>query len=375
MASKLKAAVIGCGGMGGNHVLGYLTTGRFEVVAISDTNPDAMDEMDARFKGDENYRPERFTDPNQMLDLQKFDVISICAWHREHASWTIAAATRRPRIILTEKPMAESTGRAAEMQTVCERNGVKLTVAHQRRFLPSYELARTMIADGSIGRIDLMHSSAGHGLPNWSSHHADMFRFLLDDECDWVMGAVARSTDRMERGTRIEDAASAVFQFRAGTQCVLTSDLTGEIYQGARIYGSDGMIDLLPERLKLLGAGTGGKWETHAPDGRFFETDAENFEYVEAVTAQADEIADWADGAVAEHRGESTNGYRALEMIMAVYESARLHSRVSLPLKTSVNPLDLMVESGHLPIHYPGTYDIRSFKLRGENTLYGRDGG
>ena len=165
MASKLKAAVIGCGGMGGNHVLGYLTTGRFEVVAISDTNPDAMDEMDARFKGDENYRPERFTDPNQMLDLQKFDVISICAWHREHASWTIAAATRRPRIILTEKPMAESTGRAAEMQTVCERNGVKLTVAHQRRFLPSYELARTMIADGSIGRIDLMHSSAGHGLP------------------------------------------------------------------------------------------------------------------------------------------------------------------------------------------------------------------
>ena len=179
----------------------------------------------------------------------------------------------------------------------------------------------------------------------------------------------------MERGTRIEDAASAVFQFRAGTQCVLTSDLTGEIYQGARIYGSDGMIDLLPERLKLLGAGTGGKWETHAPDGRFFETDAENFEYVEAVTAQADEIADWADGAVAEHRGESTNGYRALEMIMAVYESARLHSRVSLPLKTSVNPLDLMVESGHLPIHYPGTYDIRSFKLRGENTLYGRDGG
>ncbi len=202
-----------------------------------------------------------------------------------------------------------------------------------------------------------------------------MFRFLLDDECDWVMGAIARTTDRMERGTRIEDGASAVFQFNRGARCVLTSDLTDEMYQGASIYGSEGMIDLLPERLEVLGAGTGGKWETHAPDGRLFKLDSEKFEYVEGATVQADEIADWAEGAVAVHRGEATNGYKALEMIMAVYESARLHERVSLPLKTRVNPLDLMVESGHLPVLYPGAYDIRGFKLRGEDTMYSHDGG
>jgi hypothetical protein len=26
-----------------------------------------------------------------------------------------------------------------------------------------------------------------------------------------------------------------------------------------------------------------------------------------------------------------------------------------------------MVESGHLPVRYPGRYDIRAFLLRGEN--------
>ncbi len=62
--------------------------------------------------------------------------------------------------------MVENTGRAAEMRTVCDRNGVKLAVAHQRRFLPSYVLAREMIAGGSIGKVELMYSSAGHGLPN-----------------------------------------------------------------------------------------------------------------------------------------------------------------------------------------------------------------
>ena len=150
--------------------------------------------------------------------------------------------------------MAEDLGRAEEMRTVCERNGVKLAIAHQRRFLPSYVLARQMIADGVIGDVELMYSSAGWGLPNWSSHHADMYRFLLQDECAWVMGAVTRTTDRMERGTRIEDGAMAVFQFKRGTRCVLLSDVTGEIYQGASIYGSEGIIDLTSGARKGVGA-------------------------------------------------------------------------------------------------------------------------
>ena len=149
--------------MGVRHTLGYLNTGRFEVAAISDMNSDAMDEMDARFGADQNYRPDRFTDPNRMLDSQKFDVVSICTWHREHAVWTIAAATRKPQIVITEKPMAENLGRAHEMRTVCERNGVKLAVAHQRRFVPSYTLARQMIADGVIGSVEFVYSSRGLG--------------------------------------------------------------------------------------------------------------------------------------------------------------------------------------------------------------------
>ena len=53
-------------------------------------------------------------------------------------------------------------------------------------------------------------------------------------------------------------------------------------------------------------------------------------------------------------------------MIHAVYESARCHEKVILPLQTRLNPLDLMVESGHLAPQRPGRYDIRAFLLRGE---------
>jgi hypothetical protein len=53
-------------------------------------------------------------------------------------------------------------------------------------------------------------------------------------------------------------------------------------------------------------------------------------------------------------------------MIHAVYESARCHEKVIMPVRTRVNPLDLMVESGHLAPERPGRYDIRAFLLRGE---------
>jgi hypothetical protein len=53
-------------------------------------------------------------------------------------------------------------------------------------------------------------------------------------------------------------------------------------------------------------------------------------------------------------------------MLMAIYESARRHEKVILPLETRLNPLDLMVESGHLAVERPGRYDIRAFLLRGE---------
>ena len=77
-------------------------------------------------------------------------------------------------------------------------------------------------------------------------------------------------------------------------------------------------------------------------------------------------MADWIEGVVETHRGRGENGFKALEMVHAVYESARCHEKVVLPLQTRVNPLDLMVESGHLAPQRPGKYDIRAFLLRGE---------
>ena len=372
MPTKLRAAVIGVGSIGGNHIQGYLDSGRFEVVALADLSAEAVAENSKRF----GIAPALYSDARQMMEEVRPDVVSICTWHKGHSPWTIAASAYKPQAILCEKPMADSVGAAERMLIACKRNGVKLAIGHQRRFLPSYTLAKELIAEKAIGEVNLIQSMGGDGLPNYSSHQTDMYRYLLsDDECVWVMGNIERKTDQYERATRIEDRALAVFQFAGGPRAMILSDLVPNHYQGALIYGSEGMISLTTESLQLLNGDTGGRWEQRVPDGKFFTVEelGNRFEWIEGAAAQADELADWVEGKVATHRGRGENGFKALEMIHAVYESARMHERVEMPLQTRVNPLDLMVESGHLTPLRPGRYDIRVSHLRKENMLEDTD--
>ncbi len=303
MASKYRVGVIGCGSISSNHVAGYLNCGRYDVVALADLNESAMADMDAKF----GLSTHHYTDARQMLADEGLDVVSVCTWHAGHATWTVAAASYKPKAILCEKPMADTIGRAEQMMVACRRNHVKLVIGHQRRFLPAYTLAKDLMAQGAIGEVQMIQSFGGQGLPNYSSHQTDMYRYLLsDDECEWVMGNVERKTDQYERNTRIEDCAIGVFQFAKGARALLLSDVTPVIYQGAHIYGSEGMINMTTNNLQLLNKDTNGRWQLHEPDGKFFKVaeQGDRFEWLEGGAAQADELADWIEDKTPTHRGQ-----------------------------------------------------------------------
>ena len=223
-------------------------------------------------------------------------------------------------------------------------------------------MARDLIAQGAIGQVSMILSFAGAGLPNYSSHQTDMFRYLLGDvDCRWVMGNVERKTDRFERSTRIEDAAVAVFEFEGGARALILADVVAQLLPGRADLRHE-----RPDQPDHRGAAAAERRDrrqlAHPPPRRPLlhpRAEGDNFEWREGGAAQADELADWVTGALPSHRGNGQNGYKALEMIHAVYESARCHERVVLPLQTRVNPLDLMVDSGHLgpaaprPLRHP----------------------
>ena len=81
---------------------------------------------------------------------------------------------------------------------------------------------------------------------------------------------------------------------------------------------------------------------------------------------QAYGICRWIEGDFEDYYGKAEHGRAATEIMMAVYESARVHERVAFPLQTRANPLDVAVEEGVIPVTRPGVWDERSFLVRGE---------
>ena len=355
MTTMYRAGIIGCGSISHAHALGYGKLENVQIAAIADPVQEARDQFGQRHGVDRRY-----ADTRRMLDEEDLDIVSNCTWHRLHAPLTVAACARRPKAVLCEKPMAESLGKCDEMLMVAKRNDVKLAIAHQRRFNPAWNEARSLIASGAIGQPLHVIAKGGQGLLNDCSHYLDMMRYVMGNpQVQWVFGNVERKTDRYERDVPIEDRSAGIIHFDNGAMGLLLQELGQRNYegrtfhgQGGVIQGSDGVLEFDERMVRLLG-GKSGKWEERVLEGE------------DANIAQARELVAWIEGGP-EHRGQAANGRAAIEIIMAIYESARRHEVVSMPLRTQASPLREMIEAGDLPVERPGRYDIRAFLLRGE---------
>ncbi|MGI8915723.1 MAG: hypothetical protein ACR2JY_18380, partial [Chloroflexota bacterium] len=86
----------------------------------------------------------------------------------------------------------------------------------------------------------------------------------------------------------------------------------------------------------------------------------------DAWVHQAQETIAWVEGRLTNPLSSAERAYATQEVMMAIYESARKRRRIDLPLKTRLNPLQLMVEQGDLPVEWPGAYEQRARIVRGE---------
>lgn len=358
--ARYRVGIIACGSIARSHARGWKANeAQAELVAIADNEEGALGDAGVAWNVSTDHR---YLDYREMLDREHLDIVSVCSWHGQHAPMTIAAAARKPKAILCEKPMATCLGEADEMITAARRNNVKLAIGHMRRFYGGWEAARRLIAEGAIGRPQHARSVVAQGLLNWGTHTIDGMRWVLGDpEAEWVVGSVQRDSDRYERSTRVEDSCTGLIQFavngeQPGPQVFVQSDLGAGASINWQVIGTEGIISAEENNVRLLNATTGG-WK---------EVVASGPDRGEAFAAQAAEVIAWVDGHIEEYRGEARQARATLEVMMAIYESARLNEVTRLPLQTRLYPLDLMVESGQLPVRRPGEYDIRSFLVRGE---------
>jgi len=343
-------AIAGCGVIASFHAGAIAGLPNARLRAVADVAAEAAQRRAAEFGVD------AYTDLREMLRRPDIDVVSVCVPTGLHAEVGAQVAEAGKHVIV-EKPIDVSLEAADRLIATCRRQGVKLAGISQHRFDPGVQAVRAALDAGRFGRLVLgdvivkwyrtgeYYRSAGWrgtweldgggALMNQGVHWVDVLQ--------WMMGPVDRVVARcsmIAHDIPVEDVALALLTFRSGA--------LGMIEASTAVYPG------LPERFEITG--TGGTAVVEMGEVRIWEFKDEKGEVgpygakvrpgrrAEPATAAGPaasqiaghriQIADFLQ-AITDDRDPLITGEEArkpLEIILAVYQSARTGREVALPL-------------------------------------------
>jgi predicted dehydrogenase len=247
MATTLRAAVVGCGNVAGNHAAAYRSLPDVELVACCDIDPARAAAFAAR------YGIGRATaDLDAVLALGP-DLVSVCTPHPTHEQ-VVTAAARHGAHVLSKKPIAIDVASAARTVRACEHAGVRLGVLFQRRFWPAAVRIRRALDDGLLGSPVLGHASVllhrdaeyYTSAPWRGSWETDGGGVLLTqaihdvDLLQWFMGEAVEVSARyatFEHGgaIEVEDTLVGTLRFASGALATLAASTALSPGLGSRV--------------------------------------------------------------------------------------------------------------------------------------------
>lgn len=219
---KLEIAVVGAGVIGKRHVELASSSRSCRLAAICDENPAAK--VLAR-----THHVPFFSNVETMLKETKLDGAIVATPNDDHAAVGISCAEHGIDL-LVEKPIASTSAEAELLVEAASRNDTELIVGHHRRFNPIVRKTRTLIEEGSLGRLlsatflwlikkprayydvpwRIRRPGGGFILINLI-HEIDTLRYI----CGEIKSLYAVTGDAA-RGLEVEDTASVSFAFENG---------------------------------------------------------------------------------------------------------------------------------------------------------------
>ncbi|WP_026379486.1 Gfo/Idh/MocA family protein [Afifella pfennigii] len=101
------------------------------------------------------------------------DALLLATPHSMHVAQILEAA-EAGKHVFCEKPLALEAKGAADAYDACEKAGVVLALAHNRRFLPAYGEMKRLVGDGRLGRI--LHMEGNFSGPSGYRHTTSTWR-------------------------------------------------------------------------------------------------------------------------------------------------------------------------------------------------------
>ena len=152
-SGRLAVAVVGAGRWAQRaHIPGWQRDGRAEVVALADTNADALAEAAAKFGVARTT-----TDYRELTDDPSIDVIDVVTGNRPHyeISWAALSAGKH---VLCEKPVNHDYRKTREAAELAASKGLKTKVGFTFRYAPAVQYAKSLIDSGFVGEPYMLNA-------------------------------------------------------------------------------------------------------------------------------------------------------------------------------------------------------------------------
>jgi UDP-N-acetyl-2-amino-2-deoxyglucuronate dehydrogenase len=343
-------AIVGCGMIAGFHLKALAEIKDARVVAVVDSVPAALE----RFAAANNLQCELYPSLPPALARRDVDIVIVCTPSGAHMESAVAAAEAGKHVVV-EKPLEITLERCDRIIEACQRNHVKLCTIFPSRFGDANMALKKAVEGGRFGRLTLgettckwwrpqsyydqggwrgtMALDGGGALMNQAIHNVDLLA--------WMMGRVTHVTgytatlahERIE----VEDTAVACLRFTNGALGVI--EATTSVHPGypktIAIHGDKGSAVIEQDDV-IRWDFTPETAEDRATRERFAQKvgasgGSSNPSAISHV-GHARQLSDFVD-AIATGRSplvDGREGRQAVEIILAIYQSAKTGQTVAL---------------------------------------------
>jgi predicted dehydrogenase len=325
---KVGYAVVGLGSIAKSSVLpAFARCRRARLIALVGRDKKKAQALAKKFKAKTVYDSGEFA---QCLANPEISAVYIATPPGEHLDLT-ARAAKAGKHVLCEKPLAATVEQATKMVEACRDNGVLLMTAYRKYFEPSTVYLKKLIRDGTLGRIEVIHTAfselhtpgvsvdwlldpqlAGGGpLMDLGVYCVNTTRWLAEEDPIEVTGHLWRNDQVRFRD--VEEGISFRMQFPSGLVVQGSSSYGAILSSFVFIQGTKGWACLSPafpfdEERRLTGK----------IEGRWLER---KFKIVDEFGPEIDAFAE----AIQKKRtveADGVQGLRDMKILHTIYEAA-----------------------------------------------------
>ena len=344
----MNYALIGCGRISPNHIAAAKAN-KLNIVAICDIVTDNMVDKKVKFELPDSVK--MYTDYKEMLQQEKIELVAIATESGKHAQIALDCIDAGCNVII-EKPIALSLADADRIIEKSEEKGVKVCACHQNRFNKSIQKIRDAVDKKRFGKM--FYGTAhirwcrdheyydranwrgtweqdGGALMNQCIHNIDLLRWMMGDEIDEVVGM----TDRLHHDyIEAEDLGIALIKFKNGAYGIVegtTNVYPKNLEETLYLFGEKGTVKAGGQSVNII-----EEWNfsdmLDDPDevkAQYHEAPPNVYGfghtplYADVIEAVQTDRAPYVDARA---------GKRALELVLAIYQSAATGSIVKFPI-------------------------------------------